>query len=115
MMTMMNDRILQIYLESLPAHEAVVVKRRLDSLREDCGCRFGSIVMLIVTISWVIHTLLMPIAGRAWQSTVAIGLAVLFASALIGKLVGLGLARVRLYLAMRRLHRRLCGKAAQKR
>jgi hypothetical protein len=110
---MIDDRRLQVYLGSLPANEAVVVKRRLDDLRRDCGCRVGSIVMLVVTTSWIVYTLLVPVAGRSWQRTIAIGSVVLFVSALIGKLIGLGLARVRLHLEVRRLDRRLCGNTAQ--
>lgn len=113
MMTMIDDRSLQVYLESLPVHEAVVVKQRLDDLRRDCGCHVGSIVMLSVTTSWIVHTLLVPAAGRSWQRTIAIGLVVLIASALIGKLIGLGLARVRLHLEVRRLHLRFYGNTAQ--
>jgi len=107
MMTMIDDRSLQVYLESLPVHEAVVVKRRLDGLRRDCGCYVGSIVMLSVTTSWIVHTLLVPVAGRSWQRTIAVGLVVLIGSALIGKLIGLGLVRVRFHLTVRGLRRKV--------
>ena len=107
MMTMIDDRSLQVYLKSLPVHEAVVVKQRLDDLRGDCGCHVGSIVMLSVTTSWIVHTLLLPVAGRSWQRTIAIGLVVLIGSALIGKLLGLGLARVRFHLTARGLRRKV--------
>ena len=106
---MIDDRRLQAYLESLPAHEAVAVKQRLDDLRGDCGCHVGSIVMLSVTTIWIIHTLLVPAAGRSWQRITVNGLVVLIVSALIGKLMGLGLARVRLHLEVRRLRLRFYG------
>lgn len=99
----MNKRSVQLILEEMPAPEAVRVKQRLDALRDDCGCHVGALVMLGVTASWIVHTLLVPTAGRSWQRTVAIGFAVLMTSALIGKLIGLGLARLRLYMALRRL------------
>lgn len=109
---MTKNQELQACLLSLPAPEAAVVKRRLDRLRQDCGCEVGSIVMLSVTLAWIVHTLLVPAAGRSWQRTVVIGLVVLIGSALIGKLMGLGLARVRLHLEVRSLHQRLGGNTA---
>lgn len=103
MAAIVDDRTLQPYLDSLPPHEALAVKKRLDELRRDCGCAVGSIVMLGVTIGWIVHAVLVPAEGRPWQRTIATGFAVLVASALIGKLLGLGLARVRLYLELRGL------------
>jgi len=111
---MRKNQELQTYLLSLPASEAAVVKRRLDRLRQDYGCEVGSIVMLSVTLAWIVHTLLVPAAGRSWQRTIVIGLVVLIGSALIGKLMGLGLARVRFHLEVRSLHQRFCGNTAQK-
>ena len=104
---MTRNRELQACLLSLPAPEAAAVKQRLDRLRQDCGCKVGSIVMLSVTSAWIVHTLLVPTAGRSWQRAIGIGLAVSIGSALVGKLVGLGLARVRLHLEVRSLRQRL--------
>jgi hypothetical protein len=108
MITMIDDRRLQIYLESLPAPEAAAVTQRVDDLRRDCGCLVGSIVMLSVTTIWIAYTLLISAVDRSWQHIVVTGLVVLIVSALTGKLLGLGLARVRLYLAVRSLRLR-CG------
>jgi hypothetical protein len=105
---MIYDRRLQTYLDSLPACEAAAVRQRLDDLRADCGCRVGSIVMLSVTAIWIVRTTLAPVVGRSWQRTIVIGLAVLFVSGLIGKLMGLILAQVRLHLMVRDLRRRVC-------
>ena len=114
MMTLPDAHQLQTYLASLPAHEALLVKQRLNKFRRDCGCGISSIVMLSITASWLVYTFLVPVAGRSWQHTTALGLMVLFASALFGKLIGLGLARVRLHIEIRRLRRRLHSSIAQK-
>ena len=104
---MIDDRRLQIYLGSLPATEAAAVKKRLDDLRGDCGCRVGSLVMLSVTTIWLVQTFLAPVAGRSWQRMIFIGLAVVTVSSLIGKVMGLILARVRYHLTLRSLRRRV--------
>ena len=74
--------------------------RRLDELRIDCGCRIGSVVMLSCTTAWVVYCLL---AGRTWQGAIVRGLAVLLASGVVGKLMGLALARLRFHLTVRNL------------
>jgi hypothetical protein len=107
MSTLGDDRRLQLALQALPAHEAVAVKRRLEDLRTDCGCRLGSIVMLGVTGMWVARAVLAPVPGRSWPYTVALGLLVLFTSTLIGKLLGIALARMRFHVAVRSLRRRV--------
>lgn len=106
-MAIMDDARLRGYLAALPAQEAAQVKRRLDALRTDCGCAVGAIVMLGATSSWIVHALLAPTPGRSWQRTVALGFAVMIASTLVGKLMGLGLARVRLHLELYTLRRRI--------
>jgi hypothetical protein len=105
---MIDDQQLQAYLKSLPAHEKVAVKQKLDQLRNDCGCRIGSIIMLTVTTFWIVYAHLVPVVGRSWQHSIGIGLVVLFVSGLIGKLIGLILARVRFHLIVRSLRRRSC-------
>jgi hypothetical protein len=113
-MLMTDDQRFQAYLGSLPAHEVTAVKQRLDHLRRDCGCRVGLIVMLSVTIPWIVYMFLAPVVGRSWQHTIVVGLVVLFVSSLIGKLMGLILARVRFHLTVRSLRRRVCvGATAQ--
>lgn len=113
-MTMIVDRTLQGYLGSLPVDEVTAWKQRLEHHRRDCGCRVGAIVMLAITATWIVHSFLAPELGRSWQRTTVIGLVVLTVSGLIGKLIGLILARVRFHLTIRGLRRRICtGDAAQ--
>lgn len=102
----MKEHLIQACLPSLPADEAAAVSRRLHELRHDCGCRVGMIVMLGVTASWICYAWLVPANERSWQRTVVIGLVVLVLSAVVGKVLGLALARIRFYVTVRRLRRR---------
>ena len=111
---MIVDQTLQAYLGSLPVNEVTAWKYRLEHHRRDCGCRVGAIVMLTVTATWIVHSFMSPVLGRSWQLTTLIGLVVLSVSGLIGKLMGLILARVRFYLTVRGLRRRVyAGNTAQ--
>src|SRR5215213_2599987 len=101
---MIDERTLQTYLRSLPSTEAAKMRRRLDKYREDCGCSIGSIVMLGVTTFWIVRTFLDP---PSWQRMLITGLCVIFVSASTGKLIGLAVARLRFYLAIRNLRSRL--------
>src|SRR5437762_2546209 len=60
---MLDNQGMQAYLRSLPAHEAIAVKQRLDQLRRDCGCRVGGIMMLTITTTWIVFRLLFPVVG----------------------------------------------------
>ena len=102
---MIDDRTLESYLGALSAEKAVAVKQRLDDLRRDCGCGVGSIVMLGATGAWIVHACSSPSTGRSWGNAVLSALLVLFVSASVGKLMGLGLARSRFYLLVRALRR----------
>lgn len=103
----MNDeRALKSYLVALSADEAVAVRQRLAELRKDCGCGVGSVMMLSATGFWIVHVWSAPATGRSWQHVVMTGLLVAFVSGLLGKLMGLGLARVRFLLTVRALRRR---------
>jgi hypothetical protein len=103
---MIKNQQLNTYLESLPVDEMTVWKQRLERLRNDCGCAVGSIITLIITGSWIIHSILNPAAGQTWQRMIWVGVIVLFVSATVGKLLGLALARMRFQFAVRNLRRR---------
>lgn len=106
----MDGQRLHKYLRSLPADEANAVNQRLDYLRRDCGCRLGLIVMLSATTVWIMYTFWVPVVKRSWQHTMIVGVIVLFVSGLIGKLMGLILARVRFHLIVRGVRRASTGK-----
>ena len=104
---MIDDSALQAYLRSLPIHESIAWKRRLERHRTDCGCRIGLMVMLAVTAIWMACPVLGS-AGRFGQRSIATGLVVMFVSGLVGKLIGLALARVRFHFTVRSLRQELC-------
>jgi hypothetical protein len=66
-------------------------------------------VMLAGTATWIVYSAL---AGLSWQRTTVSGLIVLSVSGLIGKLMGLILARMRFHFMVRSLRRRACGGSA---
>lgn len=106
---MIGDQGLQGYLGCLPVHEAAAWKQKLERQRTDCGCRVGAAVMLAGTATWIAYSILAPAAGQSWQRTAVSGLVVLSVSGLIGKLMGLLLARMRFHFLVRSLRRRACG------
>jgi hypothetical protein len=102
---MIDDGWLRSLLGTLPAAEARAIGQRLHGLRTDCGCRVGSIVMLGATGFWLARTFAAA-TQASWQQLLVSGFAVLFVSAGLGKLLGLGLARARFHLLKRGLMRR---------
>ena len=109
---MVFDQRLRTYLKSLPADEAAAWEQRLEWHRRDCGCRVGSVVLLSTIAVWIVYSFL-SLSVRPWQRSVGIGILILFASGLVGKLIGLGLAQVRFNLTVRRLRKRICAETAK--
>ncbi len=102
---MTDDSRLQGYLRSLPIAEATHWMQRLERHRTDCGCRVGLVVMLAVTAIWMIYPVVAT-GGRFWQRSTITGVVVLFGSGLVGKVLGLALARLRFLLTVRSLRHR---------
>jgi hypothetical protein len=105
------DQRLQTSLASLPEDEVIAWRQRLERHRRDCGCRVGSLIMLSVTGAWISYSFLSHPAGRYWHRSIWMGLSVLFVSGLVGKIVGLAIARVRFNLTVRDLRKRTCAEA----
>jgi hypothetical protein len=105
---MVVDQGLQASLGSLPVDEVTAWNQGLERHRRDCGCRVGSIIMLSGTGLWIFYSFLSPAAGRSWQRSIGMGLFVLLVSGLVGKLIGLAVARVRFNLMVRSLRKRTC-------
>jgi len=68
-------------------------------------------VTLVLVAAWIACSYLMPAAGHSWPDAVIRGMIVVSVSALIGKLLGLLVARIRFHLAARSLALRACGGA----
>jgi hypothetical protein len=105
------DQALHTCLRSLPADEVTTWTQRLERHRNDCGCRVGLLVMLSVTGAWLFYPFLSQAAGRYAQRSIGIGLLVFFVSGLVGKIIGLAIARVRFNLTVRDLRRRTSSSA----
>jgi hypothetical protein len=106
---MFGDRKLQSYLARLPVDEAAAWKRKLERHRADCGCQVGALVTLLLVATWIAFSYLMPAAGHTWPDALIRGTIVVSVSALIGKLLGLIIARIRFNLTARSLQLRACG------
>lgn len=85
--------------------EAAAWRSRLARLRSDCGCRMGSIVMLMTTAGWTLCWWQGRYATMGWRTTAVTGAGALFGSAVIGKILGLVVARLRFQLAALALRR----------
>jgi hypothetical protein len=103
---MMSEERLQGYLGSLPIQEAAEWKQRLDHHRTDCGCRVAAMMMLAGTAAWIAYSVFVPATEFSWQRTAVSGFVVLWISGLVGKLMGLVLARMRFHFMVRSLRRR---------
>jgi hypothetical protein len=102
------DQVVQACLRSLPADEVTAWIRRLERHRNDCGCRVGLLIMLSATGAWLFYPFLSQAAGGYAQRSISMGLLVLFVSGLVGKIVGLAIARVRFNLTVHDLRMRTC-------
>jgi hypothetical protein len=109
---MTGDQTLQEYLGRLPIGEAAAWKQRLEHHRTDCGCRVGAMVMLAGMAAWIAYSMLAPVPGLSWPRTIVSGFVVLSVSGLIGRSMGLILARIRFHFTVRNLRRRACGGGA---
>ncbi|HZR55684.1 MAG TPA: hypothetical protein VFA74_02335 [Terriglobales bacterium] len=103
------DQDLPTCLRSLPTDEVTAWTRRLERHRNDCGCRIGLLVMLSVTGAWLFYPLLSQATGHYAQRSIWMGSLVFLVSGLIGKIIGLAIARVRFNLTVRDLRKRTCG------
>jgi len=72
-------------------------------------------VMLAGTATWIAYSVLAPAAGLSWQRTTVSGFVVLSVSGLIGKLMGLIMARIRFHFMVRSLGAGHAGAARCKR
>ena len=87
-----------LQLPSLTADETVCWQKILNADYSNCGCSTGQIFVLALFIPYLIS---IPVRftcsmGWPWGWEVAVGIGVLLGSAVLGKTVGLKLARRRL-------------------
>jgi hypothetical protein len=80
------------------------LRSRVASLASDCGCSMGGIFLAAALTGAAIYFL---IAGGLGLSSGLLALAFVFAASVIGKLVGLAVARIRMLRLRRMLAARL--------
>jgi hypothetical protein len=76
-------------------------ERRLLDAYADCGCHAGGLAVLLTLVGLVVAGLALP-GGRTWTGA-GLGVAAVVAAAVVGKLAGLAIARIRLRSHIRNL------------
>lgn len=85
---------IELLTDRLEADARECWERRLLSAYEECGCDAGGLAVLIALVGFVVFA-----AGfrhAPWWTNVALGVAAMLTAAVVGKLVGIAIARVRL-------------------
>lgn len=91
---------------AFPDKDPADARVELARLEGACGCEMGALAAVIGTAVYTVAVLLgwQPLAGH-W-GTVGLGVMVFVLSAVTGKAMGIGLARLRRVLLVRKLRRR---------
>jgi hypothetical protein len=82
--------------------ELAIWKHKLDALKSDCGCRVGTLVLLPSMALYSYFCLYAHPESYTLRYKVVSGFIVFFASAAIGKLLGILLARCRYRLLQKK-------------
>jgi hypothetical protein len=98
------DRI-RLVTDQLDADERGRWEERLLSAYANCGCDAGGVAVLLALVGLVVVAIAVP-GARTWTA-VGLGVATTVAAALIGKVVGVAIARLRLRRDIRRVSVRL--------
>jgi len=90
----------------LPAtdNDVVVYKERFHKYRTECGCSLGGAFCIASLLLCTGYNLINR--NPRWR-TLLIGLGIVFTSSIAGKFLGIGIARIKLLLLLRRLSRKL--------
>jgi hypothetical protein len=85
-------------------------RRLIAALADECGCTMGGIFLVAATILAIAYFI---IAGGLTIGSALLAIAVVFVASLVGKAIGLGLARIRLLRLRRVLSARLVSVRAE--
>lgn len=88
------DRI-ELKLDQLSLEESGELQQRLNDLYSDCGCSFGSLVLIISMAIYFIYILFTIGIPNLTGYDLLLGVGIFFISASIGKIIGIKLARVK--------------------
>jgi hypothetical protein len=79
-------------------------RARIAALAGECGCTLGGVFLAVAAVLAVAY---FAAGGRVAAGPVLLALGLVLAASLLGKLVGLGVARLRLLALRRSLSRRI--------
>lgn len=101
-----------LHLPELSARETMDVEARLNASAHDCGCNAGAVVASFAFVLYLGFLFATVGSVRYWRlGHVVRGAMACFLCALVGKVVGLLLARIRFVKELHRLRARLYGGA----
>lgn len=87
----------------LDPSERAEVHARMDRYNRDCGCALGGVFTVAALLTVVVY---IAVTAAFAIGVIGAGIAFVFASSLLGKVLGLAVAAVRLGLLRRSLSRR---------
>ena len=105
----MRDKTAQVIerlLASFPREppDANAIRARTERYVNECGCAAGGSFLILAALAALVAVLV----SHSWRLPVALScLAVIVAASIVGKMIGIVIAMVRLQLLRRRLHRRI--------
>jgi hypothetical protein len=77
---------------------------RAKAHRNDCGCAMGGVFLVGAVVLLIIDGVFFHvIGGRHWVTVALLGAGFAFGAGILGKLIGIGIARLRLGLVYREL------------
>ena len=97
---------------SLPAERETLRRyaARAKSYRNECGCAMGGAFIAVTLTALILYGLVYRgFSWDHWLIDLVSATACLFGASILGKMLGIGLARIRLILLGRELHRRYRG------
>ena len=101
-----RETILERLWRSLPEERETLrpFVERAKAHRNACGCAMGGVFLVGAVVLLIIDGLFFHvIGGRHWAMVALLGAGFAFGAGILGKLIGIGIARVRLALVHREL------------
>lgn len=97
---------------STPVSISDAEAKKLEKYRDDCGCGMGALFFIASIVFYLSYLLFIPnVDGIGSVRATVIGVVIAFISSIIGKSIGIGIARIRYTLLIRSIktRRRLQG------
>jgi VIT1/CCC1 family predicted Fe2+/Mn2+ transporter len=104
----LRHRTISVEVPGLPPEEAARISSRLTRRAHACGCETSSVTTVVAIVGLIAVEFAAGMPGLTWSS-IATGLAILIAAAVIGKAIGLAYARARLKAEIGELQARILG------